>query len=377
MREELKLRLAEEKDIENVFDLSNDPTVRLNSFHTEAIQWYDHVKWFHNKLAADSSIFYILEFNNDFAGYLRLDKDINGEWVVTIHIANEFRGKGLGTYALRELKNLNTDKKLVAYVKKENLQSQKLFQKANFRIIKQNIAIHGALVSKFLFYQNIQKSVIAISNSLYKETSLYQKDNIVYINTKEDLTYENLKAINPKYVFFPHWSYIIPAQIYENFNCIIFHMTDLPFGRGGSPLQNLIERGIYHTKISAIRCVKILDGGDIYLKRDFDISHGSASEIYAKAGSIVSEMIDYIIKNNPMPFPQQGEIVEFKRRIPEQSDISKLDNLQKIYDYIRMLDCEGYPKAFIKENKFRIEFSSAQFDTDKLTAKVEIKLNEQ
>ena len=283
----------------------------------------------------------------------------------------------MGTYALRELKNLNTDKKLVAYVKKENLQSQKLFQKANFRIIKQNIAIHGALVSKFLFYQNIQKSVIAISNSLYKETSLYQKDNIVYINTKEDLTYENLKAINPKYVFFPHWSYIIPAQIYENFNCIIFHMTDLPFGRGGSPLQNLIERGIYHTKISAIRCVKILDGGDIYLKRDFDISHGSASEIYAKAGSIVSEMIDYIIKNNPMPFPQQGEIVEFKRRIPEQSDISKLDNLQKIYDYIRMLDCEGYPKAFIKENKFRIEFSSAQFDTDKLTAKVEIKLNEQ
>jgi len=28
-------------------------------------------------------------------------------------------------------------------------------------------------------------------------------------------------------------------------------MTDLPFGRGGSPFQNLIARGIYDTKIIA------------------------------------------------------------------------------------------------------------------------------
>ena len=31
-------------------------------------------------------------------------------------------------------------------------------------------------------------------------------------------------------------------EIHENYKCIIFHMTDLPFGRGGSPLQNLISR---------------------------------------------------------------------------------------------------------------------------------------
>ena len=377
MHEEFTLRLAEEKDIENIFNLSNDPTVRLNSFHTEIIKWDEHVKWFHNKLAASDSFFYVLEFNNNFAGYLRLDKDRANEWIITIHIVKSFRGKGLGTYALKQLQKIHSDKILIAYIKKENLHSQKLFQKADFATIEQNIMMYGFSTSKLAFYKNIQKSVIAISNNLYKDTSLYQKDNIVYINAKEDLTYEKLKALNPKYVFFPHWSYIIPSQIYENFNCIIFHMTDLPFGRGGSPLQNLIEREIYHTKISAIKCVKILDGGDIYLKRDFDISQGSASEIYTRAGAIISEMIDYIIKNNPTPCPQQGKIVEFKRRTPEQSDISKLDNLQKIYDYIRMLDCAGYPKAFLSENNFRLEFSNAQLDTDKITAKVEIKLNEQ
>ena len=165
------------------------------------------------------------------------------------------------------------------------------------------------------------KNVIAISNNMYDKTSLFDKKGIVLIKNKDDLTFENLSKINPKYVFFPHWSYIIPAKIYENFNCVIFHMTDLPFGRGGSPLQNLIERGIYKTKISAIKCIKELDASDIFLKRDFDISYGSAQEIYARAGEIVSEMIDEIIETDPIPVPQNGKIVEFKRRTPEQSNI--------------------------------------------------------
>ena len=217
-------------------------------------------------------------------------------------------------------------------------------------------------------------NIIAISNNLYNETKLLKKDNIVYIKSKDDLTYKNIKKINPEYVFFAHWSYIIPAEIYENFNCVIFHMTDLPFGRGGSPLQNLLERGIYHTKISAIKCVKEFDAGDIYLKKDFDISYGSAQEIYQRAGSIVSDMIDEIILTNPVPLPQKGKVVSFKRRKPEQSNIIDLQDLNKIYDYIRMLDAEGYPKAFIENHSIKFEFSHAKLENGKLLAQVEIKV---
>ena len=149
-------------------------------------------------------------------------------------------------------------------------------------------------------------------------------------------------------------------------------MTDLPFGRGGSPLQNLIERGIYQTKISAIKCVKELDAGDIYLKRDLEISSGSAQEIYEKAGEIVSNMIDEIIEKNPIPVPQTGNAVEFKRRKPEQSDISDLKDINKIYDYIRMLDADGYPKAFLENKNFKFEFSNAKIKDGKITATVEI-----
>ncbi len=61
------------------------------------------------------------------------------------------------------------------------------------------------------------------------------------ITRKEDLTPERLREIAPRTVFFPHWSYLIPPCIHEDWECVIFHMTDLPYGRGGSPLQNLIQ----------------------------------------------------------------------------------------------------------------------------------------
>jgi methionyl-tRNA formyltransferase len=215
-------------------------------------------------------------------------------------------------------------------------------------------------------------NIIAIGNNLYDKTSLYKKSNIIYIKSKEELLYKNIVSYHPEYVFFPHWSYIISSQIYENFNCIIFHMTDLPFGRGGSPLQNLLERKIYKTKISAIQCGKILDGGDVYLKRDFDISYGNAEEIYFRAADIISEMIDEIILNHPKAIPQAGEIVEFKRRNAVQSDISGINDLEAVHNYIRMLDAPGYPKAFIKINGIKYTFYNTNKIGSKLKAQVEI-----
>ena len=138
------------------------------------------------------------------------------------------------------------------------------------------------------------------------------------ITKKEELTLGKLKKINPRYVFFPHWSHIIPKEIHEAFECIIFHMTDLPYGRGGSPLQNLILRGHLETQISALRCVAELDAGPIYMKRPLSLN-GSASEIFLHASNIVEKMIEEIIHKEPIPKPQEGEPTVFSRRVPEQS----------------------------------------------------------
>lgn len=217
-------------------------------------------------------------------------------------------------------------------------------------------------------------NIIAISNNLYDSTGLFEKKDVVYIKDRHNLTVEKLNEIKPEFVFFPHWSFIIPPEIYEQFNCVIFHMTDLPFGRGGSPLQNLIERSIYRTKISAIKCIKELDAGDIYLQQDFSLLEGTAGEIYLKAAKVISEMIDEIIKSKPIPKPQVGDVVVFKRRTAEQSNISGLTDLTKIFDFIRMLDCEGYPRAFIDDGNVKYEFFNAELRNNKIVASVEIQI---
>ncbi len=206
----------------------------------------------------------------------------------------------------------------------------------------------------------------------FKEKNKYRY-NIKIITRKENLIYENIKRFNPEYIFFPHWSWIIPENIYKNFECVVFHMTDLPFGRGGSPLQNLIIRGIKNTKISAIRVIKGIDTGPIYMKKSLSLS-GSAENIYKRASNIIfGSMISYIIENKPKPIPQRGEIILFKRRKPEESKIPSRIDLKGIYNYIRMLDAEGYPKAFLETEKLRFEFRNAKKYKDKILAEVIIK----
>ena len=371
MAEGIVIRLAEPRDMKNVFDLSNDDTVRAMSIHPEKIEWESHVKWFEKKINDPDVVFHVMEKAGDFIGYIHLDRE-KKEWVVTIHLKKEFRGKGFGGKLLTCAIDNNAGKRIVSYVKNGNEASKKLFLSQGF-VFLDSVKKNGVLLDRFLLPPCEQKSVIAVSNNLYDETSLFGKENVCYITSKSDLTVETLEKINPKYVFFPHWSYIIPSKIYENFNCVIFHMTDLPFGRGGSPLQNLIARKIYKTKISAIGCVKTLDGGDVYLKRDFDISEGSAPTLYRQAGEIVSDMIDEIIRTSPEPVPQTGNIVEFKRRTPEESDISKLRDIRSVYDYIRMLDADGYPHAFLQNGNIRMEFQNAEMNGDEISATVKIR----
>ena len=148
------------------------------------------------------------------------------------------------------------------------------------------------------------------------------------ITKKEDFTPEKLFAYNAlDYIFIPFWSSYIPPEIFENWECVIFHMTDLlhSFGRGGSPLQNLIVRGHKNTKISAIRCVEEIDAGPIYMHRYLDISIGTADEIYDRVDKVIrEEMIPFIINAKPEPKPQVGEPVYFERWKCSKEDVIRV-----------------------------------------------------
>jgi len=212
------------------------------------------------------------------------------------------------------------------------------------------------------------------NQSLVKSLSLKNKYiNWIMIDDDKDFNTTFLEQNQVNKIFIPHWSYIIPEDIYSKYECIVFHMTDLPYGRGGSPLQNLIVRGHTETKISALRVVKKLDAGPIYLKRDLSLL-GTAQEIFTRANNIIEQMIGVIIFEDLKPREQEGEVVKFKRRKKEESNILELKDLEKIYDHIRMLDADGYPHAFLETANLKCEFSKAKLNSNKeiLTAHVRI-----
>jgi methionyl-tRNA formyltransferase len=196
--------------------------------------------------------------------------------------------------------------------------------------------------------------------------------DVLRIREREALTIDMLSKHAPRYVFFPHWSWRIPTEIHQKFECVIFHMTDVPFGRGGSPLQNLIIRGIENTRLTALRCVDEMDAGPVYLKRDLS-TLGAAEEVFLRARGLMESMILEIFERQPQPVPQHGEVVTFTRRTPAEGNLEAAQSLSQLHDVVRMLDADGYPPAFLECGGWRMEFSRASLKDDCVIADVRIR----
>lgn len=173
----------------------------------------------------------------------------------------------------------------------------------------------------------------------------------VITTPKELLAFDDEASV----IFFPHWSWIIPPAVWKKYTCVVFHMTDLPYGRGGTPLQNLIKRKRYKTTISALKVNGGLDTGPIYCKWPFDLSHGSARELYIKAADIIfNEMIPYILSHNMKPKTQRGRVTTFQRLKDTKLEGT---SVKDVVDQVRMVDAEGYPPAYVDVGNVRIDLN--------------------
>jgi methionyl-tRNA formyltransferase len=193
-----------------------------------------------------------------------------------------------------------------------------------------------------------------------------------YVEHKEQLTPEWVDQIQPRYLFFLHWSWFVPETLLNAYECVCFHMTDVPYGRGGSPLQNLIVRGHRSTRLTALRMVSEFDAGPVYFKEALCLE-GNAEEIYIRATYLSARMMERIIREQPQPVEQTGEPTVFRRRKPAESKIPPLESLQSLHDFIRMLDADGYPPAFLEYQGFRYEFKRAALYDGRIVADVTIR----
>ena len=124
--------------------------------------------------------------------------------------------------------------------------------------------------------------------------------------------------------------------------------------------------------VCALRVSAEIDAGPVYCKKLVSLD-GPLHEIFERINQAINYLIDKIIKTNPTPVEQTGEPTYFKRLGPKENALNEISDLTEIYNKIRMLDHESYPKAFIDVGRLKIEFSNATLTKNSVTATCKIK----
>lgn len=116
-----------------------------------------------------------------------------------------------------------------------------------------------------------------------------------------------------RYIFFVHWSHVVPARVLAAAECVNVHCTALPYGRGGNPIENLLLRGHTETVLTAHRMTEEVDAGPIYGARGPVALGGPRADILARFVEPTESLLRWIVAAEPAPRPQEGEPVLFRR----------------------------------------------------------------
>ena len=140
----IKIREATDSDTKLIFNWSNDPLVRAQSFYSNAIEFENHENWFKEKLQNDNSLLLINKFGENNIGLVRFELE-NDKCTVGILIDEKFRGKGFSSLMLINSSTYYFNRfstPIFAHIKESNTASIRSFEKAGYSFFNK-IEVNG------------------------------------------------------------------------------------------------------------------------------------------------------------------------------------------------------------------------------------------
>ncbi len=139
--ERLDLRPVTEADAKQLFEWTNEPETRKNSFSSEPVLWENHIAWLEKKLADKNCLFFILKQEEKPVGTIRLDVNPEAEsGIISYSIDKGCRGKGLGSKILALVEEQGKKyglRYLSGSVKPQNKASSHCFSKNGYELIQE------------------------------------------------------------------------------------------------------------------------------------------------------------------------------------------------------------------------------------------------
>lgn len=138
-----------------------------------------------------------------------------------------------------------------------------------------------------------------------------------------------------------------------NTHNIVVHESDLPKGKGWSPLtwQVLENRNII--PITLFEATETIDSGVIYSQKTIELDGTELlDEIKHKQGLKTIEMILEFVKIHPnnQGKKQVGESTFYKRRGPLENELDVEKSIIENFNLLRVCDNKRYPAYFIYKN---------------------------
>lgn len=140
-----------------------------------------------------------------------------------------------------------------------------------------------------------------------------------------------------------------PDLIARNRRNLVVHESDLPVGRGFSPLTWQILEGKSIIPVVLLDVTEAVDAGPIiYRKQIVFEGHELIDELRQRLGETTVALCEQFLAESAPPDgnPQNGEATYFLRRRPKDSKLDPYKTIAEQFDLLRVVDNSRYPAYF-------------------------------
>lgn len=187
-----------------------------------------------------------------------------------------------------------------------------------------------------------------------------------YINLKKvgDISYNHFDVKGNDIVFILGYTKVLDEDfLHSNKLNLVVHESDLPKGKGFSPVQWQILEGKNEIIFTLFEAQKEIDSGDIYMQKEVKFSgYDLFDEIRNIQGKETLNLIDEFLSQYPniVPKKQIGDETIYPKR-KDKDDMLDIDkSIREQFNHFRIANNDEYPLWFeIDGHKYNLKIEKA------------------
>jgi len=148
------------------------------------------------------------------------------------------------------------------------------------------------------------------------------------------------------------FSKILPKEVRDHFrHTLVVHASDLPSGKGWSPLTWQILEGKNRIPVTLFEAQDSIDSGPIYAQRIISfVGYELIDSLRKKLANATYELCSWFVSTYPLSADQaknqNGTESFYPRRGPEDSRLDVNKTIAEQFNLFRVVDNQSYPAFF-------------------------------